>query len=257
MRRLLALLSVALFCAGCLVLARAQEAVVGGGVYYKVATGGGGGGITFTATDAKSASPGFASSGNWTGVNFGTASADRIVIVGLLTSDTATMTATIGGVSATQAIYTAAPNASIFYANVTSGSTGTVAWSASTGLGAICAVVGQIHGQTGGGSATPNNTGVYDTNQAQPAGPLSTTVSTGGIAFLTGGGEGAGSLVSNPTFTWTGTTSGSGDEVTFASTGNTCQFGLAHNTASSNVTVSSSASLSFAALFVQYAAWAP
>lgn len=140
------------------------------------------GALVFTSTDIKtSGSLGFVTSGSFTGVNFGAASTDRIIQVGTRVAQNAsTMTMTIGGIPATLAVADTINNsAAIWYANVPSGTSGTVSWANSgAGVDVIAITVAQIHGQSGGGAAAPTTTGLFATNMAQPVGPLSVTVPT-------------------------------------------------------------------------------
>ncbi len=222
--------------------------------------GGGGGGITFTATATASAAPGFATSGNFS-MDIGTASSDRVVIVVIGNDGNATIgTVTVNGVTATLGVGNGTAgstnNSGMWYANVPSGSgVQTVAWSgASLGVAGIACVVGYLTGQSGGGSVTPTNSGFYNTNQAQPQGPLAITVPSGGIAI---DGIGASFSVSTtPTMTWTGTTSGSGDLAIGNLGGNGVQAAMAHSTSSGNVTASSSASMDYTGANLMYLSFA-
>ena len=108
---------------------------------------------------------------SFTGKSFGTASADRYIIVGVgATSDftNSISSLTIGGVTATQRVYRsgslsgAYANAAIFIAAVPTGTTGTVAvtW-ASTNY--RCSIgVWATTGLTGAGAATDTDSGAAD-----------------------------------------------------------------------------------------------
>ena len=226
-------------------------------------SGGGGGGLVFTSTDSGNAAPGFAGSGSFT-QDIGTASPDRIVMLafGWDSSNTTMGTVLINGVTATPAIGNTGTNCpgacdGIWYANVTTGSgPQTISWTAGSGsYSSLTISTAYIHGQSGGGAATPTCS-IYNTNQANPPpiGPLAITVAAGGVAFLAMSGNGASSL---PTFTWTNTTSGSGDRTQFNATGNGNQLGTAHATASGNVTATSSSTMNFQTANLLGCVWAP
>lgn len=223
------------------------------------------GGIVFTATDAQSLGPGFATSGSFT-VSTGTASNDRIVIVSLCTDDNVAFDSiTIGGTTATLATgnntASGPNNHGLWYANITSGTSTTVGWShTSAGVGCIGILVGTVRGQSGGGSATPNHVGFFDTNQAQPIGPMSVSTSVGGVAFISSAGTGS-ATSSSPTFAFTNVINTAGDKVTGATASNSLAMGLAHVTSSQNVTsqITANGGQNFlgAGFGMLYAAWAP
>jgi hypothetical protein len=102
MKRVLSFLAALLICGS----ASAQVPMTGAGL-AKPATAGGG--ITFTPTDAQSNAPGFAGH-NYT-INIGTASTDRIVVVGWQLNATGAIAApTINGSGMTYAIGSGATN---------------------------------------------------------------------------------------------------------------------------------------------------
>lgn len=208
------------------------------------AAGGGGSGITFSGTYSAGAAPGFAAY-NFPGVNFGPASADRIIYVGFASDNSVYSAPTIGGVTGTLAESdgSAHNNVGLWYANVPTGTSGSIVFN-STGASTVSMVVGALHGQSGGGSATPVNPANYPTLQPQPVGPLSLTVPTGGIGICVAG-YGAGAVASAPTFTWTNTTSSAGDETAYNTTGNTSQISMSHTTATASVSASSTQDLSY------------
>jgi hypothetical protein len=76
----------------------------------------------------------------------------------------------------------------IWYANVPTGSTGTVEWTVG-GYGSLAMTVYNLHGQSGGGAATPaaGGTVTYNTTQAEPEGPIAPTVPTGGVGIVYAG----------------------------------------------------------------------
>jgi hypothetical protein len=199
-----------------------------------------GGGITFTGTDAQSASPGF-SSGSFASVAIGTASADRIVFACWVQHSGSGIAAPTynGGNAFTLAAgnSTTADNVALYYANITSGTTMSVAYPG--GADGVAIAVGVLKGQSGGGGATTSNAVTYTAGGAQPL-SVSLTVPAGGIGIACGGFGQTGAA--SPTYTWTGTTSGSGDEATGVAT---AQISIAHSTSTGTVGVSSSTSLSF------------
>jgi hypothetical protein len=155
---------------------------------------------------------------------------------------------TINGTGMTNAAgnTTTADNIGLYYANVTTGTTATLAYG--SGASGVSVTVGTLHGQSGGGSAAATNPVTYTAVGAQPL-SVSLTVPSGGIGVNCGGGA----FGPAGTFTWTGTTSSSGDETTGNANN---ENGLAHSTASGTVTVSSSSALSFGGTMAS-ASWAP
>jgi hypothetical protein len=206
------------------------------------------GSIAFTPTDAQSVAPGFAS-GSFT-VNIGTASADRIVTVGLASDNpsgngTPVINGSISMTIAAGASDTAA-QAGLWYANVPTGTSCTVSYGG--GSSGISIVVGILSGQSGGGSAAHGNAVAYTAGGAQPL-SVSLTVPSGGIGVAVVGANFGGGT---PTFTWTGTTASAGDETT----GNAnAQAGMAHSTSTGSVGVSSTINLSFGGTMAA-ASWA-
>lgn len=209
------------------------------------------GGINFTPTDAQSKAPVFGS-GNVT-INIGSPSADRIVFFCF-------MAHTGGGIAAPtitgQTVNLAAGNSltadqgSLFYSNITTGTTATIIFAG--GSDGISVAAGILTGQSGGGSATPINPVAPGGNSGGGNQPLTLalTVPAGGIGIACNGQQNTAPGV----YTWTGTTSSSGDE-TSAGPAATTQTGLAHSTATGTVTASST-SFTFQG-FMSGAAMAP
>lgn len=107
---------------------------------------------------------------------------------------------------------------------------------------------GNIGGQSSGGSAASSNAVTYTASGAQPL-SVSLTVPLSGIGAAVVGANFGGGM---PTFTWTGTTAGAGDETT----GNAnAQAGMAHSTSTGTVGVSSTVDLSFGGTMAA-ASWA-
>ncbi len=207
-----------------------------------------GAGITFTGTDAQSAAPAF-SPGSFTAA-IGTASADRIVTV-CWSQHTgvgiAAPTYNSGNAFSLASGNNAVDNIVLYYANVTTGTTMSIDYAG--GADGISIGVGVLKGQSGGGGAASTNPTTYTAGGAQPL-SISLTVPSGGIGVACGGYS-VGAIA--PTYTWTGTTSGTGDETS----GNVnSQIGLAHSTSTGTITVSSSTTLSFGGTMAA-ASWAP
>lgn len=217
----------------------------------------GGGAISFTPTDfqalASSFSPVFSKA-----LAIGPASSDRIVVVCLLQASNGTTTPTYNGsntftVAAGNA--SAAANAVILYANITSGTTMVISFPG--GAADFTFGVGYFTGQSGGGAATMINPQVVTTNDPQPLNtttPITFVVPASGIGIACGGGpaNGGAGLV----FTWTGTTNSAGDENAFG-TGINSQASMAHMISSAAASVSSTGSLSFNGATMAYAAMNP
>lgn len=214
--------------------------------------GGSGGGIVFTPTDAQNANPGFGS-GTFT-VNIGTPSIDRIVVYGIMGNSPSGIVATqINGVTPSIAAGNSltVDQAALYYANVTTGTTATISYG--SGNSGMAVVVGTLHGQSGGGSATPGTPVVQTGTNAQPISLGSLTVPTGGIGIVVAGGHSVGGFTGSPTFTWTSVVNTAGDETS----GNTnAQMSMAHMTSTANPSASSTDSLSFNGTLAG-AAWAP
>lgn len=200
--------------------------------------------IIYTATDAQVAAPGFAS-GSFT-INIGTPSADRIVLVGYVDNSTGVSVPTLNGTAMTLAAGgTTFQQMYLYYASVSTGTTATLGYSG--GSSAVSIVVSTISGQSGSASATPTNTAVYTSGGAQPL-SLSLTVPSGGLGFIVSGSA----FGPAGTFTWTGTTSSSGDRTTGNANN---QNGSASSLSTGTVTVSSTSSLSFGGTMAA-ASWA-
>lgn len=223
---------------------------------YAKAAGGGGGGITFAGTDAQGGNPVF---GVFTfpSVNFGPASSDRIIVVAQMEDSTGTAIApTIGGVTSTFIgdDGNTTPHLSFWYANVPTGTSGSVVMN-TTGASTVSIAVGALHGQSGGGSVAPTSTANFNNIQLQPSGPIALTVPTGGIGVFVAAAANVG-VTTTPVFTWTGVTSTSGDVTGFTTSGATSEISMAHSTASGSATASSTFDMSFGGVMVA-ASWAP
>lgn len=214
------------------------------GVNIGGAAGGGGGGITFAATDAQNA---LSTPGTFT-IAIGTASTDRIVLACFEHNNPTGSTPTLNGSGMTLAAGTGATttNITLYYANITTGTTAAFAYAA--GPSGVGVAVGTLKGQSGGGGAASTNPVTYTAGGVQPL-SVSLTVPAGGIGIACGGGA----FGPAGTFTWTGTTSGAGDETTGNANNET---GSAHSTSTGTVTVLSSSSLSFGGTMAA-ASWAP
>lgn len=218
------------------------------------------GGITFTDTDAQTATPAF-SAGTFSSVAIGAASSDRVVVLCWVQnsgSGIAAPTYSIGAGGAGGTAFTAvvgnsitADQVAMYSANITTGTVITIAFPG--GASGISLVIGYFTGQSGGGGAALGNTGTYTAGGAQPLNLAGTsqTVPASGIGVSCGGSNGAGA---GSVFTWTNTTSVTGDRTTGNATAT--QIGLAHLTTSAVVTVSSTNSLSFGGTMA-WAAMAP
>lgn len=120
-------------------------------------------------------------------VAIGTASADRIVVVNLTTSDGAVSGVTIGGNAMTKALQsnTGQHVASQWYLLVTSGTTATVIVTADN-LGYVGITAGALTGTTG----TPVSTGLLAYNYvSDPQVASSVTIGATGVALVCGASE--------------------------------------------------------------------
>ncbi len=189
---------------------------------------GGGGGSIFTATDGQTFNLAGATSHTFASVAIGTASADRIVCVGSFIDFHAANTAsmTIGGATATlqkaAGANGTAANGSIWCANVTSGTTGAVVVTINSGFDNLDIVAGYFTGQTGGGSATPANTGGVALFQAEPI-TLAATMISGEVAMVI---SGCTRSAVPSAITWSGVSSSSSLEFVSGTTTNNHQLGL-------------------------------
>jgi hypothetical protein len=199
-------------------------------------------------------------------VNIGTPSAGRVVVVGVAdnaASYDGITGVTIGGVAATEAVFsdTATTNyASLWYASVPTGTTATIVV---TGQGSGLAEVGILVGAiTGDSSAAPvavsTHPTVYDSGDPQLI-PTTGTVNvpTNGAAVLFGESE----FYDSGTPTWTNTTSASGDYKLATSTGNGQVELLAHSytagAESYGVSSSNNNGYAFGGFGAVVAAWGP
>ncbi len=211
---------------------------------YSVAqqTGGVAGTVTFTPTDSPpfqflSFNGGPVTCSN---VNIGTPSSDRVVVVGVENNagnnDGGTSAVTINGISATKAVSSdpGKDYASIWYAPITTGTTGNVV--VSVGTGASIENMGILVGTiTGASSAAPSATGahatVYDAADPQLIPTSGTvTVPAGGVAVLFGHG-GPSDSSDQRWINWTNTTNPNGDFFVATTTWNTASAVLAHSIA--------------------------
>jgi hypothetical protein len=109
-------------------LVATAEARPGPDSNYNKTVSGGGSGTNYTFQSAPAIQAGTANPQAFTGVGIGTAASNRFVVVCVAESGNGPITAvTIGGISATKAVATnAAQDMSIWYANVTTGTTATI-----------------------------------------------------------------------------------------------------------------------------------
>ena len=179
-------------------------------------------------------------------VSIGTASAGRVVVVGVGNSnganDDGILSVTIGGTSATEATSSdpGKDHASLWYATVATGTTTSIVVTCNSGAFELAGVlVGEI---TGASPATPTATGIHPSNAtADPqAIPLSgsITVPSNGVVVVFGNGNSTGAQ----TITWTGASSASGDWYVHNESGNSQSDVMAHSyqTGSNSFTVAGS-----------------
>jgi hypothetical protein len=204
----------------------------------------GGGGITFTGTDAQSLDNPSFGAGTFPSVSIGSASTDRIVFMCWAQHSGSGMAAPTysigsGGAGGTAFSLAAgnsvtADNVALYYANITTGTAITVAFPG--GANGVSLAVGILTGQSGGGAATPGTGVAPGGNSGGGAQPLTLalTVAAGGFGIACTGQNN----VVPGVYTWTGTTSGTGDETSVGPS-TVSQVGLAHSTATGTVTASS------------------
>jgi hypothetical protein len=160
---------------------------------------GGGGGFSHTLEQIIGQNTGFTASATYSSVPFGAASSDRIIAF-LGFSDHGGLTgAKVNGVAATTAKIDTSGEVGSFYANITTGTSGTIELDGS-GLYDTSIVVEAIHGQIGGGSASPTATPTTFVTSGTPEPiPVPFTVATGGFSLMAGMCTSA----TTNTFTWT------------------------------------------------------
>lgn len=133
---------------------------------------------TYTFTEAPAGQSPGTSTATFTSVNIGTASADRVVIVSLNTEGVTAASLTIGGVSASKATSDASgvSDVSIWYLNVTTGTTATIV---ATSSGGNFTKAGVIVGYATGINATPTQTQLIGSGTSPRTLPSITVPSTG------------------------------------------------------------------------------
>jgi hypothetical protein len=235
--------------------ADAQMVVSGVGIGNGHPPAAGGGSFTFTFTDVQAKDDGFVNPTTFT-ANFGTASSDRLILVGVSTACNSCgvfPTPTIAGITATAVVVGGTNNINgIYAACVPTGTSGTISFAKDTA--AVGIVVAAISGQSGGCNTTPTASSAfyYSPVSAQPL-SHAITVNSGGASFTF-----ASAIQPSTcpvTFTWTGTTSGGGDGAACTTLDNGMEIGLSHATTATlvggNVTVSASpGSLGFGGLMM-------
>jgi hypothetical protein len=205
----------------------------------KPAAGGGGGGIVFTPT----ANPAiqflnFGSAvASFTSTSIGTASADRILIVGVSNPDSGRTISSVivdpagSNVSLTRGRSanggTVTTGAELWYGNVPTGTSVTIQVTYSGGAPEFSGIqVGMIAGQSGGAGATPSATnGKASNGVADPQTfAAGMTINAGGIGVVYSNTYFAAGAAAS----WTSTTAGAGDFWATSASGNTMNHALAH-----------------------------
>lgn len=193
--------------------------------------------IVFTGTDAQTFSPGFAS-GRQT-LAIGTASADRIVFVGIVSDGTSNGVPVINDLGTPITMTNAAgtsdttTNSGLWYANVTTGTTCTVSFGG--GAGKMAMVAGIITGAASGGSTTTTSPVTYTAGGSENLITVTPTVPLGGFGIVVVGG--AFTPTGTPVYTWSGTVSSGGDETTGA-TAVGAVIGMAHSSITGAIGIS-------------------
>lgn len=219
-------------------------------------------GITFTPTAAPATqylaypSP---STATFSSVNIGTASSGRIVVVGVGDQNSGNCplaSVIIGGTGATEATTTTDGEASLWYANIASGTSADIVVTC-TGVASFHDIGIQVGALTGA-TLTPSSTGVFNfAYAAQPQTVTATVPSNGvGVVFAT---EGENSTTTPPLPSWTNTT---GDSYSNDTTGdnNPTQVILAHTYTAGSQTPSISSNgtaYNFVGTAMVMATWAP
>lgn len=181
-------------------------------------------------------------------VSIGTASSDRIVIVGIVNDSQPVSSITIAGVSATQAV--AIGHSALYYLNVTSGTTATIVVTLAGAHNLIGIQVGILTGIT----SAPSASGTHSYDFVVDPQTVTATVPTGGVGVVI---VNTGSNASLPPIpSWTNAI---GDSYSHSEAGNTIQAILAHTLTSGSQTptlTSSNASLySFTGTEMAMATW--
>ncbi len=197
-------------------------------------------------------------------VNIGTASAGRVVVVGVSSDNDVCSPSgvSIGGTSATDVVLSSSGSdydASLWSAATSSGTTANITVTCSGGAyDLIDILVGYL---TGAASATPSATAIHYPNaSADPQLiPTSTpmTVPADGAAVILGTGQSTG----NNTVTWTNTTNTGGDYYNATSTSNSMSALMAHSYAAGSESYSVEGSVGngfgFGGFAGVVAAWGP
>jgi hypothetical protein len=175
-------------------------------------------------------------------VNIGTASSDRVVVVGFTDDDDncPISSVSIGGTIAALAVQSSSNdassyNSSLWYANITSGTTANIVVACSGG-GAFNLVDILVGTLTGESSAAPTATAIHysDASPDPQSIPTSTpmTVPSNGAAVIFASAPSSGAN----TVTWTNTSNSSGDYYNATSADNSMSTLLAHSYASGSET---------------------
>ncbi len=190
-------------------------------------TASGGGGVTFTPTDnpANQSIGNASSTALFPGVNIGTPSSDRIVVVAVsLVANYAAQNVTIGGISATEATGTIESNStsqSIWYASVPTGTSADITVNVSNGcceLNAIGIAVGTLTGATATPTSLDTVTSAY--NPDPQTIPITVPSNGVGIVMLGGRADSTPTTWSNATGDYTTGTAGTSITVSLAHTYN-------------------------------------
>lgn len=177
-------------------------------VLHRSSAAGSGTSLTFTATDVSQVFQTGSGTLTWTGVNIGTASSDRIVVVAVSGEGNAgtSISVTIGGVTATRAIginlLRNMGGTEIWYLPITSGTTATIVVTADGGatfMSEAGIAVGKI---TGSATATVSAVNTADTWASAVADPhsISAAVPANGVGIISA------VIDRNVTATWSGAT---------------------------------------------------
>lgn len=215
----------------------------------------GGGGFSNTLEYQASVFDLYAANPSFTGVTLGPASSDRILFVMAAGNGAAITGVTICGTTGTALSGNMAPGNPFmggWYANVTTGTSCTIALTTVTAKD-VGISVWNIHGQTGGGSATPSNSStILIPIVAEPV-PLTVTVSAGGTADIMGYCSNAASSG----FTWVNAST-VGTNILTGAGGATPVLSSAQATVSATVTAATpGADCAYGGGNLGYASWGP
>jgi hypothetical protein len=173
----------------------------------QAASSGGGGGFSHTFEYLSNQNSSFTATVTYpvTGsFSIGPASSDRIIVLNAMSDHGTQAAPTICGVTGTQDAIDSASQSGTWHANVTTGTTCTVVLNnGGSNFYDTAIAVWAIHGQSGGGSASPSGHTAFITSGTPEPIPVAVTIATGGFAALAGLCTSA----TTSTFTWTGATS--------------------------------------------------